>query len=572
MMKLIKERLQATSSKFILFVGDEGAIMVFMEGKKVVRRLYAPSPGPEHVRSLVELMREHPHTPIYMLVDMMDQTYVRHTLPPVSPISVSKMVQRRLDRDFAPEDIVGSLSLGRDKDGRKDWNFLLIALANSPQLQEWLNILLELSNPFKGIHLVPVEAQLYINELSATVPSPKDEREAEWKILVSHNKVGGFRQVVLRNGKLIFTRLAQAVGEAVPDVIAGNVEQEIQNTIEYLRRLSFNEQSGLDIFIVVAQEIKEAIDPGKFKNSNVHLFTPHEVSERIGLLQAALSGDRFGDVVMAAAFGRVRKHLLRLMTDYAKKIDLLYKAQMAGRALTAMVVLFMLYSSAMSVLGIFSAQGEIKRLEEQKAAKEQRFSELQASTETLPDDLDRITDLVSVYETLSGDVEDLVPTNFVQRLGAVMQGKTLVKSFEWVSNENLEGGDAGSRGRSTRGRGEAPTTNQGPLEIKMKVEFVRQQGDIDDFLSTANQFFSDLQGAFQGYSISYSKLPGTISESEDMSINFDDSSALSPTLPQDEPLEVEITLKGPRQPEEKQTSQRRLKEGEVLLGGAGQER
>ena len=87
--------------------------------------------------------------------------------------------------------------------------------------------------------------QVHIKNIDLAIGVPKikkdkknkEETGVRWKFLVTHNKVGGFRQVILRDGRAIFTRLTQPVGEVTPAVVAGNIEQEITSTIEYMNRL-----------------------------------------------------------------------------------------------------------------------------------------------------------------------------------------------------------------------------------------------------------------------------------------------------------------------------------------------
>src|SRR5688572_30641217 len=106
---------------FTLFVGDDGAILVYMEGRTVVRRLFAPTATLDHTRTMTELMAQHPKAPIRILMDVIDQQYIRQTFPPVSPLSVGGLVDRRLKRDFPAEDLKGAIRLGREATARKDW-------------------------------------------------------------------------------------------------------------------------------------------------------------------------------------------------------------------------------------------------------------------------------------------------------------------------------------------------------------------------------------------------------------------------------------------------------------------
>ena len=64
-------------------------------------------------------------------IDSIDQVFVQQTLPPVSSMSVQKLINRRLEREFKPEDIKGALVLGKEKTGRKDWNFLMVSVEKS---------------------------------------------------------------------------------------------------------------------------------------------------------------------------------------------------------------------------------------------------------------------------------------------------------------------------------------------------------------------------------------------------------------------------------------------------------
>ncbi len=525
-------------NKFVLLLGDEGAILTFIQGGKVTRRLFAPSPQEEHVHTLVELMQSFPKAPVYLLVDMIDQSYVRHNLPPVSPLSINKLVQRRLDRDFAAEDITGSLNLGREKTGRKEWNFLLISLANNTLLQQWLEVILNLPNHFKGIYLVPVEGQEYIGNLNKAL-NDKDDRNTQWQILVSHDKVGGFRQIVLKDGKLIFTRLTQSMGDVMPEVMAGSVEQELQNTIEYLRRLSYDERSGLEIYIVVAQEIKDAIDENKLKAQRAYLLTPYEVSQALGQEQSALAGDRYGDVVMATAFGQSKKRCLKLMSKQAASIEKLYTAKTAIRVVVALACLALVYLSVTTAMNVFSAKSEISKFNAQRGGKQQELQEAQQNLERLGNDVNMLMSVATLYQETKPDEPNILI--FVREIGRLMDEKALVKSLTW--KRGLKSGEgAAVTSATTPAEGTLYTSDKITADIAM--EFIKHEGDQQKLLADADSFLDRLGAVFEGYEITHEKLPGVISEDEKLEVNFDDQSAGDTTLKEGENI-VKLTISGP---------------------------
>lgn len=531
------KRIAPKVSRFVLFLGDDGAILIFIQDGKVARRMYAPSAEKEHLQPFVELMEANPKAALYVLVDVIDQSYVRHTLPPVSPLGVNKLVNRRLERDFAPEDIKGSLSLGREKQGRKEWSFLLISLANNASLQQWLDAFLELPNQFMGIFLVPVEAQAFLEDLSAAVTGDTSENRAVWKILVTHDKVSGVRQVVLKDGQLIFTRLTQSTAEVSADLAAGNVEQEVLNTIEYLRRLSYSEQAGLEIYVLIAQEIKERMDVSKFRATRVNLFTPFEVAQLLNLGQAALSSDRYGDVVLGSSFGLNRKPKLKLTSAYGRKLDTLYKAKLGARIAAALVVAITGLMIVGDAISIGSISGAISDLEKQKTSLSGELATAKNDMASLGDDQAAIINTAELYKIAA--IERVDPLAVVRALDPLMEPGTLVRSFSWKLT------DAGALNPAVPAAPADSTT--APYELQLEVEFNAHGGSRDKLAADAKAFVGRLETAFSNYDVKADKLPGTMGDNGQVTMNFDDPSVKDKTLKEGENI-VKLSISGPKPP------------------------
>jgi len=205
-------------------------------------------------------------------------------------------------------------------------------------------------------------------------------------MLVSHNKVSGYRQVVLHKGKLFFARVAQASNDDGPAVAAGNVEQEIMNTLEYLRRMGLHDDGALELFIVTAQDVVEKIEPKSFGALRTELFVPSDLSEQLGLQQAALSGDRYGDVLMVAGFNESRKKSLKLSVPYA---DTLAKMSSAILAVTFLIAIFVLGSLGyvgMQVPGVLKFSEEYAGLQAEEKQKIEELTRIKGIASELPDD------------------------------------------------------------------------------------------------------------------------------------------------------------------------------------------
>lgn len=431
--KKIRKFRAASGESFVLLIGDEGAILVALKGNAVQSRQFVPDASLSNLEELRQTLNKNPKAPILLLVDTMDQSYVQQTLPPVSSMSVNKLIKRRLDRDFGSNDLKGSIILGREKSGRKDWNFLMIALEKSPQLTAWLDFILSLENRFTGIYLLSVETEILIRHLDMAMGKAGDPQGSEWKFFVSHNKVGGFRQVILRNGRIVFTRLAQPVGESNAEVIAGSIEQEMLSTIEYMKRLSFNQAAGLDVYIISSSAIKEIIDTEKFFAKNVHLFTPFEAAQLLNIEGATQPTDQFGDVILASLVGASSKHVLKFAVPQSRKVDNLFQMLIFQRALVLAGAIGLAGYMCYTIYDLYNHSLIMADLEEQKSQELKRFEDLRMEIKNSNIDVDRVSDIIDLYKTLREEI--ISPLPFIVKIHPIILSPVRIQSIDWSLQE-----------------------------------------------------------------------------------------------------------------------------------------
>lgn len=350
--------------KFSLSIGDEGAILVCLNGSEIIKRIFVTSPTSTE---FINFLSAYPNAPLYLIVDVVEQAYIKHTLPPVSRINVNKLVARKLEKDFDKNDIKAAIPMEKEKGQRKEWNWLFISVRNIPPFSDWIESVSNLPNYFAGIYLLPIESMNYLKDIEKALShedkevvkekpqkkekgkkAKKEKKEkklgkkshgSRWQIIVSHNRVGGFRQIVFKDGKVIFTRMAQPIGGQSPDIIAGNIEQETLNTIEYIRRLGYEDNEGLKIIIIASGDVKEALETIPQTGVDQRVFTPYEIAVLLDISSVAEESDRFGDVVLASHFLSSKKHVLPLFTKYTEKINSIIKYKKIVRIATVLAAI-----------------------------------------------------------------------------------------------------------------------------------------------------------------------------------------------------------------------------------------
>jgi hypothetical protein len=502
---------------FVLSVGDEGAILIRMKDDILEHRQFISSAStPELEKNL----SEYPKAKVYILVDVLDQAYVQHMLPPVSALNIGKLVQRRLEKDFGDQDIKAARSLGREKEGRKDWKYLFVSLNNSPPFSDWLDALMEMENPFGGIYLLPIEAETYIKKIANANPK-KDGKKGSvkpWQILVSHNRVGGFRQIVFKDGKVLFTRIAQPIGGLAPDVIAGNIEQETLNTVEYIRRLGFDKPEELDAYIVCSEDVKNSLEITSFEANSITILTPFEVANTLGLPNASEETDRFGDVVMAASFVNNPRKNLRLETPYTRKLSQLVMAHRAIFVVLLLIAPIMLFLSAASVSDIFDVKKQVQEAVNKQEVAKQSLEDIKLLVNALPEEGEKAVDMVKVNERLTS--EKTLPLKFISEFALVKPPDVDVEKVSIVVNEKLD--------------------SQNSITAVFNTFFLSSPSDIDRLLEDIDLFTEAIYRQFRTYNVKISGLPGE--QKKGFELDFDGKKDEQ----KKEKTPLEITIKGPR--------------------------
>jgi hypothetical protein len=548
-----KKNTKKNKGAFVLFIGDDGAVLTYFEQKHCVRRLFAPNTEEKSVEALVQLLGEFPTAPISVLVDVLDQAYVRHTLPPVTALGVNKIIQRRLSRDFAAEDLKGAISLGREQKGRKDWNFLLISLAYNDRLKGWLSLLYDLPNRLKGIYLSPVESEAILQQLKTaishnhdTVTSKKKKstspsfslskskkqkdvspEQARWDILVLNNKTGGFRQVVLKNGKLVFTRMAQAAMNEKPTVLAGNIEQEVKNTIEYLKRLSFAQGSVLSIMIIIGEEIKTHISTEGFNATESMVYTPHEAAELLGIGDSVLSGDRFTDIFLSSAFLQLKKPRLKLLSVTLKHTEKFYLLHNAIVAFSMLTILGLLGMSGYHFYEGFTMNSKIKENKKEFSTLTTRIEKFKEDTKDFKEDPLKIDALIKIDDTIS-----IKGASFLKPLKDIapfITDSAKITIFDW-SNLHPSLPTPSTTTQSAAGTPAIATnlTDNGqhihPFAAVIQWSLTTKTGEEKKAKEQWDTLFATLKDSLKDYTIESKGLENDTAQQNQITINFEDRS------------------------------------------------
>ena len=510
--------------KFVIIIGEEGAVLAYLSGKTLVNRLFASSAEVKDRKEFDKLFRKYPKAAIHILVDSIEQSYTRQVLPAVSPLSIGKLVKKRLERDFTASDMKAALYHERSEKGRRDWIYMFISTPVNDGLSQWLDYLTTLTNPFGGVYMLPLEVQNLAARIKSMIfTSAGVSKQSDWQLLVMHNKTGGFRQVVLHTGNVLFTGMVQLDKETRPGVIAGNVEQEVLNTVDYMRRLSFKDDDALDLVIIASEEIKKNLIDVKMRGKEVITFTPHEIAQKLGFANVTTDNDKFADLIIAASFAG-SKPVLKFFTPTIKFI---YAFNMVTRGIKlATITLFPLLALYAVFLGyrLIDSVFKVEDISNEKARIERKWKEAQKTDQYNLDDAGKITDAVAMHQILSAP--GLEPLDFFSHLAAAQDNYALLVSGNWHATR------VDALKKENKGSVYAPELQSRSI---LNLQFYNSGETVEELFTNYDAFTTRLKEEFSDSIVEYSKLPDRISFSE-----------------QNKDLDVQVTVNYPQNEKKKE--------------------
>lgn len=497
----------AVKHTITVIISGESAIFCLMNGTEIKYRVFCANLDHAPRTELPDMLHKFPLAPVYVLVDTPEQNYTRQSMPGVSAMGISKLVNKRLTRDYPEEDLKGAIACGREKTGRRDWQYLFVHAPMTDDLRDWLGFLAKKSNPFMGIFLLPLESAHMIRTLRKAEEKDKKKRgdkavkgkkggkskeeTAEWTFLSLTQKSGGIRQIVFRNDQVFFTRYVRYQINSVPEVLAGVIEQEMVNTTDYLRRLSYNENEEARALIVTSNEIKTALSGGEIAGMRADIYSPYEFSVKTGLAGVCRLEDKYADILAAAIFLKYKPHL-KLFTPPLKKNNTIYNAGKVMRYAAASLVPVFFAVSGYLGWSILNVKEEAAGLENRKVTlNKQMKEEINASEKVDKEKAERVLSGVALYQELDKQ-SSAAPETILKALASVNDPSMRVNNLRWNYTP-----------AEKRGRGFTEESEK----AQVSLDFYNQGQSPDSLFNNFELFTQKVSGAFEEYDVQYSKLP-----------------------------------------------------------------
>ena len=427
--------------KFCIVVGNLGTVVCYISiGNKIKYRAFIDNyTDKKQLNDVTEHLNQKPNIPIVLILDHDNQQYSHHQIPSVGILSANDLVEKRLQRTFPEKQMIKKkILLGKTKN-KKEMQYLFIGYQRSEAIDFWTNFIMNVNNPISYTVLAPIELKKIISHYVDTkIPKDKSKKVTQdWIIVTLHSKACGYRQVVFLNNQLFLTRIIEVGDSEYDDVIAGNLELEVKNSLEYIKHIDGNhvihdkscEQHYHAIFIL-GTELGQYISSTIEDISQVHIFRPYDVAKQYNMAQVVLENDKFSDIMLASIISS-RKPILPC---FNKQSQLCYIAEIFTSMLKSILPVFTVYiiiQLALSGIVLWNKKSDLEQHVSELERVNNHLAHLESSNNITDIEKDsNIAEFVHIHKKLSGGIL-IEPNTIVNALLNVLPDYAVVDRYHW---------------------------------------------------------------------------------------------------------------------------------------------
>jgi len=425
-MEGIAQRLTALK-RLVLLIGDAGALIARLSGNRVESHAYFCGAIDSNIRGAKLALAEFPGLPVVIVYDVLGQAYRRDRLPPVNFMDRPKIMTRKLETLFPGTELKGGLRLGASEGEVRGYDYLFAAVTASPEVTAWQKMLEQIENPISDVRLLPVESVRLLQRLVGKL-NGGESKSAQWNILISQHRTGGFRQIVTRDHRLAIARMTSGfIDVESAEEIGSLLQREIGATIDYITRLGFDRATGLNAVFIGRSDIGAALRHAQLPVRNLTAFSPAEAGVLAGISGAHDESGHFADLLHAAWGGGRFLPELSIWPQQKRRLRMQTLGRIWGtRALAAASLAGLIYGASLA-WEIRDAEAEYLQAEARHDALRLAYDAEVSRLDAGPVPIARMRDIIAIHRQLEAADVDLTP--FYSVLGANMSENVRLSSI-----------------------------------------------------------------------------------------------------------------------------------------------
>lgn len=502
-----------TFKKFVILIGDNFSKLILFNRKTILSEIKITDINDkEQMKQVVEFFKQAPNVPIYILANVSEQSFESISIPTNNPFLFSKLIARKTATEKGKDAAIKGFYRVNTKKKSKNTDCVIIKIPIVSPLENWLSFLKNIPNILRAVYSFPVEMQGFANDINKFLAisnnagskdkksKPKLNKKSDenvWCFYVFQSETSGIRFAITKNGDLIFTRLLHYHcdnNELSEDKIQ-IIKNEILGTIEYLKRLDYNEKEQINIFLLTDsgfQKIFKTFNlPNNFKFVDLNLFGKFIFKDIDNI-----NYDNSPDKLFMHYFVDNGNFNGLLAPEFKAEAKLYENNMIANVSLFAVITIILLFSS-LPLIQISAKKNQIS----ETIIDRQKFS---TQLETIREekfgfdiDEDKVIDVASLHEKLLERAQD--PIILLYEFNKYVPSNIVISDIDWEEYKETQ------------------------MKLVISANFKSDGLSFEEIFSAYDSFLRSIRTAFPKYQLDHSDLPDTISferSNENLPINI----------------------------------------------------
>lgn len=387
-----------------------------------------------------EFLRRHPHVPIFLIADAVEEDYRLETTPHTTGNARHVLLERKLGQIYRSTLYRAAQFIGRERTPRRDDIFLLVALNNGESIYPWILAMEEQHAPLAGVYLLPMVSQFLLNRLKLGAPH----------LLLVDRQVSGLRQTYFLNGQLRVSRL-------VPDIASSSVPRiqqyltETEKTRLYLlsQRL-IAQDTKLSLLILTNGEAGEDIcrTVGNRLGMECLSLASDKLARHIGIDAQTLRSAPELLYMQMVAKGRVP---VNLAPAGQTRTYLIHRLRRGVGYATAAFLLGGLMLTGLNLMNTLDYREQLDSARQQTLLYEQRYNEVARDFPATPLPGSDLKVAVDMYQTIARN--NRTPQRLMEVTSAALEASPEIQlqRLRWKYSDDLNAKDdvVGENGTAT---------------------------------------------------------------------------------------------------------------------------
>lgn len=229
---------------------------------------------------------------------------------------------------------------------------------------------------------------------------------------------------------MIFTRLIPFTNDNLPGIIAGEIYQEVKNTIQSLTKFGFEKNDPIDLCIIVSEAIKSSLSVINFSENSVNILTPYELGKLLGAELAICEKDSFCDTTIL--FHSFKNKPINIFnTKETKEFYLFNYLYLNSPQIFLYLLLVLVVINAFCLRNLYSNFNVADNLSAKRSALNNKLIKLSQSYNVKK--IDEVYDFININNILSKiEYSPLTQVKYVEKLKVP---DVELQLFEWNYNE-----------------------------------------------------------------------------------------------------------------------------------------